>query len=1226
MKTFNYILTLLFVFLLSLNALSQNDFTINKQALNDDMSLIKIQHQNGRYAEFIIEGNEDDFDISIQEFGALNEHEATFQNDVFKKNIKLPSEDYNSTPIQFFDAGEKIYCFGTKEVMVINNATGSIINTINLSNSGSYSASSYLNHVPVNKFICGSSDNEKLFVADLINNLYFIDADADTILLSHSYNNFTDQLSTSVVYNETLDRVYWMLNSWQGNNGTVINVYNGSTGAYITQRFFNNQINDIVFNNNAVIITSGNEIIKLNPQNLNTIKAYTGNPPVTHEKIFCLNNTEIAVVRYHYQNAQRSMIILDISDLTPLQGIYPPFGAFTINDLTVENQYDSFILLVLGDEAYSDVYRYKINQNRVYSVTNHLSEYNVFSRRLSNIVNNSIFWSGRNSLINIDLQQFAINYNDNIKGCYSYDILLKSYNSNDYVYSANPNEGTISRHYSNCSVEDIIQTAFKVNSGCVNTLENKLYFVNSRINYDESGIAIIDADSDNIIKTLKIGKYLTDAVYNENSNKIFVAAKNDSKVFVIGGENDEIIQTIQLPKQPTHLLSYQNKVLCAANTAIYIVDVSNYNYTILNLQFGINNNESCRNFEVANDINRIYALYSYGIYTYVVEIETASFTVVDTHQLNFRKGEVIKYNPTDKRIYIANSLIPKLYIYDPNDFSEINTVSFIGQAVFYDLNMSIDHYRNKAYLTYFNFAQQKHYLTIIDCEEYTYKTTELNTAKSTQIFNPINDQVYYLNTALNQDNKNIMYSEILDCMDDTNLPDVLLENMINRPYTIISTNEQIKPIIDTKRNKAYLPGSDFSNVSVINAFTDILLLQNGWNWISFPRMKRYGNDPYSSISVLENIIYPYPWGLIMHYMDNLNYISYLDNTWDGYLQEVQSTSGYKLDLNLGATSGVTPKLVLLGARLNYDTIITLSAGKENWIGYFIQDAQWPWDAFPASLYNNQLTSITAQYWAMIKIDDKWFASSNVRPIKYGDMVIVTINGNEPVSFAWNNPLEAAEAEAVPETKYYSFSEQAEYLPIFIEKGSEDDFIEVAVLADGVVKGAAVALENDTLVQIRAYLGGVAPGTPLQFETWSGVKSARAGKGNYTVRSHKNGAYEQRTIYSGERHPFHIVSLKPSSQAFIPERVSDINCAPNPFAKSTNFSFRINSETTVKIVVYDIYGKALAMPMNGNFAQGVYNVEWNGNDTYGNRLDNGVYIFKLFSGEGQEVSGKIVLTY
>ncbi|HPK45977.1 MAG TPA: hypothetical protein PLV62_13435, partial [Spirochaetota bacterium] len=347
MKTFNYILTLLFVFLLSLNALSQNDFTINKQALNDDMSLIKIQHQNGRYAEFIIEGNEDDFDISIQEFGALNEHEATFQNDVFKKNIKLPSEDYNSTPIQFFDAGEKIYCFGTKEVMVINNATGSIINTINLSNSGSYSASSYLNHVPVNKFICGSSDNEKLFVADLINNLYFIDADADTILLSHSYNNFTDQLSTSVVYNETLDRVYWMLNSWQGNNGTVINVYNGSTGAYITQRFFNNQINDIVFNNNAVIITSGNEIIKLNPQNLNTIKAYTGNPPVTHEKIFCLNNTEIAVVRYHYQNAQRSMIILDISDLTPLQGIYPPFGAFTINDLTVENQYDSFILLVL---------------------------------------------------------------------------------------------------------------------------------------------------------------------------------------------------------------------------------------------------------------------------------------------------------------------------------------------------------------------------------------------------------------------------------------------------------------------------------------------------------------------------------------------------------------------------------------------------------------------------------------------------------------------------------------------------------------------------------------------------------------------------------------------------------------------------------------------------------------------------------------------------------------
>ena len=461
----------------------------------------------------------------------------------------------------------------------------------------------------------------------------------------------------------------------------------------------------------------------------------------------------------------------------------------------------------------------------------------------------------------------------------------------------------------------------------------------------------------------------------------------------------------------------------------------------------------------------------------------------------------------------------------------------------------------------------------------------------------------------------LMYSEILDCMDDTNLPDVLLENMINRPYTIISTNEQIKPIIDTKRNKAYLPGSDFSNVSVINAFTDILLLQNGWNWISFPRLERYNNNPAPSIPVLERINY-FPLELNMNYM-NIEYIHYDGLDWSGSLKDVRSTSGYKLHFDI--MEGPAPNIALHGAKLDPATEINLMPFQENWIGYFIQDAQWPWDAFPALLYDNDLTSITAQYWAMIKIDDKWFASSNVRPIKYGDMVIVTINGNEPVSFAWNNTLEAAEAEAIPETEYYSFIEQAEYLPIFIEKGPEDDFIEVAVLADGVVKGAAVALENDTLVQIRAYLGDVDPGTPLQFETWSGVKSARAGKGNYTVRSHKNGAYEQRTIYSGERHPFHIVSLKPSSQAFIPERVSDINCAPNPFAKSTNFSFRINSETTVKIVVYDIYGKALAMPVNGNFAQGVYNVEWNGNDTYGNRIDNGVYILNYFQAKDRKLA-------
>ncbi len=85
MKTFNYLAAVLFGFLLSFNALSQNDFIINKQTLNDNLSIKTIQHQNDKYAEFIKEENEGFFDISIKELRVLNIIEANLQNYAFKK-------------------------------------------------------------------------------------------------------------------------------------------------------------------------------------------------------------------------------------------------------------------------------------------------------------------------------------------------------------------------------------------------------------------------------------------------------------------------------------------------------------------------------------------------------------------------------------------------------------------------------------------------------------------------------------------------------------------------------------------------------------------------------------------------------------------------------------------------------------------------------------------------------------------------------------------------------------------------------------------------------------------------------------------------------------------------------------------------------------------------------------------------------------------------------------
>ena len=65
-----------------------------------------------------------------------------------------------------------------------------------------------------------------------------------------------------------------------------------------------------------------------------------------------------------------------------------------------------------------------------------------------------------------------------------------------------------------------------------------------------------------------------------------------------------------------------------------------------------------------------------------------------------------------------------------------------------------------------------------------------------------------------------------------------------------------------------------------------------------------------------------------------------------------------------------------------------------------------------------------------------------------------------------------ESTSLPETAYYEFEEQASYVPYFIEMDSVSDAQEVAILADGEVKGAAVREAGDTIIEVNAYLEDV----------------------------------------------------------------------------------------------------------------------------------------------------------
>jgi len=47
-------------------------------------------------------------------------------------------------------------------------------------------------------------------------------------------------------------------------------------------------------------------------------------------------------------------------------------------------------------------------------------------------------------------------------------------------------------------------------------------------------------------------------------------------------------------------------------------------------------------------------------------------------------------------------------------------------------------------------------------------------------------------------------------------------------------------------------------------------------------------------------------------------------------------------------------------------------------------------------------------------------------------------------------------------------------------------------------------------------------------------------------------------------------------------------------------------------------------MNSTLPAGYYKTAWDGANSTGARIDNGVYFYKLSSGNGEEVTGKVVL--
>ena len=68
--------------------------------------------------------------------------------------------------------------------------------------------------------------------------------------------------------------------------------------------------------------------------------------------------------------------------------------------------------------------------------------------------------------------------------------------------------------------------------------------------------------------------------------------------------------------------------------------------------------------------------------------------------------------------------------------------------------------------------------------------------------------------------------------------------------------------------------------------------------------------------------------------------------------------------------------------------------------------------------------------------------------------------------------------------------------------------------------------------------------------------------------------------------------------------------PNPFNSSTVIGFILTRAMVVRLIVYDLLGREIAVLADERCSAGDHTVYWNGRDTRGDPVSAGVYVYRL----------------
>jgi len=93
---------------------------------------------------------------------------------------------------------------------------------------------------------------------------------------------------------------------------------------------------------------------------------------------------------------------------------------------------------------------------------------------------------------------------------------------------------------------------------------------------------------------------------------------------------------------------------------------------------------------------------------------------------------------------------------------------------------------------------------------------------------------------------------------------------------------------------------------------------------------------------------------------------------------------------------------------------------------------------------------------------------------------------------------------------------------------------------------------------------------------------------------------------------------------LPNAFNVSSAYPNPFNASTTIRYEVPVECDVRLEIYDVFGRKIAVLADGRMSPGVYDSVWDSRiNSGGKTIGSGVYLYR-FTAQGYSQTGKIML--